>query len=201
MVDELKLGSDLTGDVPVTHMLLAILNQLSSQKGNYAPEQPECARHQSMKCVARVMLTSTRLCGKNGGRDGLLDRWLLLHLPVDRPLSRRFGLRQVWGKCAVRTFDLASAYRQVGLKASGLPISGFTTPGRRRHVFQESGLALWGHQVSPFLLRPARALWWLSVVGCCILWTSSYDDFIAFSRPKLVGSTEKSVTALFKLLG
>jgi hypothetical protein len=38
----------------------------SSQKGNYAPEQPECARHQSMKCVARVMLTSTRLCGKNG---------------------------------------------------------------------------------------------------------------------------------------
>ena len=33
MVDELKLGSDLTGDVPVTHMLLAILNQPSSQKG------------------------------------------------------------------------------------------------------------------------------------------------------------------------
>ena len=122
-------------------------------------------------------------------------------VPVDRPLSRRFGLSQVWGKCAVRTFDLASAYRQVGLKASGLPISGFTTPGRRRHVFRSLVLPFGAIRSVHSFLRLARALWWQGVVGCCILWTSSYDDFIAFSRPKLVGSTEKSVTALFKLLG
>jgi len=39
------------------------------------------------------------------------------------------------------------------------------------------------------------------VAGCCIIWTSFYDDFISFSRPKLVGSTERTVAALFKLLG
>ena len=31
--------------------------------------------------------------------------------------------------------------------------------------------------------------------------TSSYDDFIAFSRPKLVGSTEKSVIACLNCWG
>ena len=69
-------------------------------------------------------------------------------------------------------------------------------------LFQEFGLQPFGavRSVHSFL-RLARALWWLGVTGCCIIWTSFYDDFISFSRPKLVGSTEKIVAALFKLLG
>jgi len=33
------------------------------------------------------------------------------------------------------------------------------------------------------------------------MWSSFYDDFISLSKPRLVGSTEQAVTALFKLLG
>eukprot|EP00435_Cladocopium_sp_Y103_P058991 s976_g21.t1 len=50
-------------------------------------------------------------------------------------------------------------------------------------------------------LRLARALWWIGVKGCRVVWTSFYDDFIAFSKPVLTGSTEKVVGLLFKLLG
>ena len=39
------------------------------------------------------------------------------------------------------------------------------------------------------------------MVGCRIIWTSFYEDFITFSKPNLFGSTEKVVGALFKLLG
>ena len=39
------------------------------------------------------------------------------------------------------------------------------------------------------------------MTGCFLIWTSFYDDYISFSRPKLIGSTEKTMVALFKLLG
>ena len=50
-------------------------------------------------------------------------------------------------------------------------------------------------------LRLARAIWWIGVVGCKILWTSFYDDYTAFSRPALIKCTETTITSLFKLLG
>ena len=49
-------------------------------------------------------------------------------------------------------------------------------------------------------LRLARALWWIGVRGCKLIWTSFYDDFITFSQPKLIGSTSKVVKVLFKVL-
>jgi hypothetical protein len=35
-------------------------------------------------------------------------------------------------------------------------------------------------------LRLSRAIWWLGTVGCKLMWTSFYDDFISYSRPVLV---------------
>ena len=104
----------------------------------------------------------------------------------------------------MRTFDLASAYRQVGLSERG-----------RRFAYlrvynPDAGCAnLFKSLVLPFgavrsvhsFLRLARAVWWLGVTGCLLIWTSFYDDYISFSRPKLIGSTEKTIVALFKLLG
>lgn len=50
-------------------------------------------------------------------------------------------------------------------------------------------------------LRLARAIWWLGVVGCCLFWSSFFDDYIVFSPPPLARSSELSAIALFRLLG
>lgn len=39
------------------------------------------------------------------------------------------------------------------------------------------------------------------MIGCKLLWTSFYDDYICFSRPTISKNTEQTVIALFKLLG
>jgi hypothetical protein len=48
----------------------------------------------------------------------------------------------------------------------------------------------------------SRAIWWIGVDGCGLLWTSFYNDFISFSRPALACCTENNtIETLFKLLG
>lgn len=46
----------------------------------------------------------------------------------------------------------------------------------------------------------ARAVWWLGVVGCKLIWSSFYDDFVVMSPIALSRSSELTVQALFKLL-
>lgn len=50
-------------------------------------------------------------------------------------------------------------------------------------------------------LRLARAIWWIGVAGCGLLWTSFSDDFMSLSKPALVSCTANTVIWLFKLLG
>ena len=50
-------------------------------------------------------------------------------------------------------------------------------------------------------LRLARAIWWLGVVACNLLWSSFFDDYIVLSPPSLVRSSELTAAALFRLLG
>ena len=257
VVDELRLGSDLTGEVPLTNML----------PGKFEPAL--ISEQELQRSAERVRMAAIHEVRSSGDND--LDEivwqktmeevdkgWLIgpLHdnqVPADRPLSRRFGLRQKQGKvrliddfsesgvnacvtvsespslhtvdvaCAslmvwfslckgakissdlvVRTFDLASAYRQVGLSERGQKFAFLRVynPRTKRACFFKCLVLPFGavRSVHSFL-RLARALWWIGVVGCWIVWTSFYDDFISFSRPRLAGSTEQSVTALFKLLG
>ena len=103
----------------------------------------------------------------------------------------------------IRTFDLASAYRQVGLSSSGRKFAYLRVynPEAKRTCFRSLVLPFGAIRSVHSFLRLARALWWIGVVGCRILWTSFYHDFITFSKPGLAGSTEKVVEALFKLLG
>lgn len=91
--------------------------------------------------------------------------------------------------------DLASAYRQVGLSKNGRQFANLRVfnPETRRACFLKSLVLPFGAVGSVHsFLRLARAVWWLGVTGCFLVWTSFYDDYISFSRPKLNGSTKKN---------
>ena len=105
---------------------------------------------------------------------------------------------------SVRTFDLKSAYRQVGLSEDG-----------RRYAYlkvfnpREGKFSLFQSTVLPFgairsvhsFLRLSRALWWLGVVGLKLMWTSFYDDFICFTPKALERNAEQAIVSLFRLTG
>jgi hypothetical protein len=256
VVEELRAGSDLTGDIPATGMLpgkfepaLISEEELCANAARVRKAAVNEVRSSGDDFIDNVVWQKT-LEVSRGWLIGPLDETLVSE---DRPLSRRFGLRQradkvrliddysesgvnasvtvtespmlhtvdvacatlmVWfslcreanvdSSLAVRTFDLASAYRQVGLSKKGRQFAYLRVfnPGTRRACFFKSLVLPFGavRSVHSFL-RLARAVWWLGVTGCFIVWTSFYDDYISFSRPKLNGSTEKTIVALFKLLG
>ena len=257
VVDELRHGSDLTGDIPLTNMLpgkfepaLISETELCANAARIRTAAVKEVRSSGDEEIDKIVWQKTLEEVEKGWLVGPLDE---KHVPKDRPLSRRFGLKQRHGKVrliddysesgvnscvtvsespmlhtvdvacammmvwfsackehgldsamAVRTFDLASAYRQVGLSESGQRFAFlrvFNPESGKASFFRSKVLPFGAVRSVHSFLRLARALWWLGVKGCCILWTSFYDDFISFSKPFLVGSTEQAVTALFKLLG
>ena len=104
----------------------------------------------------------------------------------------------------VRTFDLKSAYRQVGLSSSGRDhacIRVFDPVSGKVRFFRSNVLPFGSIRSVHSFLRLSRAIWWIGVVGCRLVWTSFYDDFIAYSRPNLASNTEATISNLFKLLG
>lgn len=104
----------------------------------------------------------------------------------------------------VRTFDLSSAYRQIGLSKHGREFSFirvFDPTCNAPRLFQGTVLPFGAVRSVHSFLRCARALWWIGVVGCKLLWTSFYDDFICVSQLPLCNCAELTVIALFKLLG
>lgn len=107
-------------------------------------------------------------------------------------------------KLQVRTFGLASAYRQVALSNGGqlfACIRVFNPEKKRLQFFRNKVLPFGAVRSVHAFLRLARAIWWIGVAGCRLMWTSFYDDFISFSQPRLFQSTEITISALFKLLG
>ena len=103
-----------------------------------------------------------------------------------------------------RTFDLSSAYRQVGLNRAGRDVAFirvFDPTDGTWKIFQAQVLPFGAIKSVHSFLRLARAIWWLGVVGCCLFWSSFFDDYIVFSPPPLSRNSELSAIALFKLLG
>jgi len=103
-----------------------------------------------------------------------------------------------------RTFDLTSAYRQVALSSEGKRfacIRVFDPVEKCMKYFRSLVLPFGAVRSVHTFLRLARAILWIGVVGCKLLWTSFYDDFISFSRPALSRSTETTIVSLLKLLG
>ena len=85
------------------------------------------------------------------------------------------GLCGAASNLVVRTFDLKSAYRQVGLSRSGRDFACLRVfdPSVGRVRFFRSNVLPFGaiRSVHSFL-RLSRAIWWLGAVGCRLLWTS-----------------------------
>jgi hypothetical protein len=103
-----------------------------------------------------------------------------------------------------RTFDLTSAYRQVALNKEGRRfacIRVYDPKGKCSKFFRSLVLPFGAIRSVHTFLRLARAIWWIGSVGCKLMWTSFYDDFISLSKPAMAGYTETTISTLFKLLG
>ena len=256
VLDELKLGASLTGDVAATGMLPAkftpaLLTEQSlraQSKLRREHVERDCAGSGDPEVDKEVWEQTLQECEK-GWLCGPLQPQ---QVPDDAPVSKRFGLRQrhkirliddfsessvneavsvfesptlhtidiaaaavaCWfGDCSeigvasnleVRTFDLASAYRQVALSAEGRRVAYIRVfnPGTRRWDFFQAQVLPFGaiKSVHSFL-RLARALWWLGTVACLLVWSSFFDDYILFSTPALSKSSDFTAAGLFALLG
>lgn len=102
------------------------------------------------------------------------------------------------------TFDLSSTYRQVGLSLEGRNVAYvrvYDPHEKCWNIFQSQVLPFGAVKSLHSFLRLARAIWWLGVIGCKLMWSSFYDDYIVFSQRPLGKSSELTAGSLFKLLG
>ena len=82
------------------------------------------------------------------------------------------------------TFDLWSAYRQVGLNSEGRSVAYvrvYNPHSKRWAIFQAQVLPFGAVKSVHSFLRLDRAVWWIGVVGCRLMWSSFFDDYIVFS--------------------
>ena len=256
VINELKEGSPLAGEVPQTSML----------PFKFTPSLLTCEALELQSSMRRSQI----LAEPKGSGDMEVDLevwkqtldevskgWLRGPIPVKEvpetaPISRRFGLRQKhkirliddfsessvngtvavyespvlhtvdvacaaimhWFSCShaagreseltARTFDLSSAYRQVGLSQAGREVAFIRVYNPEKQcwcIFQALVLPFGAIKSVHSFLRLARSIWWLGVVGCWLFWSSFFDDYIVFTTPELARSSELTASALFKLLG
>ena len=172
VVEELKVGACLTGNIPPTNMLpgkftpaLATTTEVQDNAARIRPKLDQESTGSGDDHVDQVVWSKTLEEVESGWLKGPLQK---CDVPVNQPISRRFGLAQKKGKirliddytesgvntcvtavespvlhtidvaCALlafwfseceeggcdptlvaRTFDLASAYRQVALSSEG----------------------------------------------------------------------------------
>ena len=256
VIDELKNGSDLVGDVPITGMLPGKISMATQTQSGLAARS---------KLVQKQVFHSVPSSGDDEIDSAVWSRaleevaegWLsgpldLKDIGADEPISRRFGLKQrdkvrpiddfsatsvndavtswespmlhtvdvissvivAWFQTAqkfgrqtdlvTRTFDLTSAYRQVALSCEGRKHSVICVfdPGERKgKLFRCNVLPFGAVRSVHCFLRLVRALWFIAVKGCNIVWSSFYDDFVTVSSNDLSTNTEQCIVSLFKLTG
>ena len=103
-----------------------------------------------------------------------------------------------------RTYDLKSAYRQIGLSPQGRKkacISVYDPHTKLPRLLRLRVLPFGAVRSVHSFLRLSRALWYVGALGLHLLWTNFYDDFVVTSPPSLAASTSLAVEALFKLTG
>ena len=106
-------------------------------------------------------------------------------------------------KLTAKSFDLKSAYKQIGISAKSRPISGLVLkdPEGNPQVFQALALPFGATQSVYAFNRLSRCLWGIGVLALMLLWTVFYDDFCLFTEPCLEKSSDLAATSLFDLLG
>ena len=115
--------------------------------------------------------------------------------------AKRLGVTPELG---IRTFDLSSAYRQLAVSGEGRQfayIGVFNPTLGKTSYFQCRAVPFGAVRSVHSFLRLSRALWWLGTVGCSLMWTSYFDDFIVMSAKEMTHSSGCIVASIFKLTG
>ena len=105
---------------------------------------------------------------------------------------------------AVRTYDLKSAYRQIGLSKKGREkacIAVFDPQTKSTKLFRLRVLPFGAVRSVHSFLRVARAIWHLGANLLNIMWSNFYDDYVVWTTPCLSKSTSLAIESLFKLTG
>ena len=257
VVEEMKAGASLTGDIPITNMLpckfvpplldeSSLASQASLLRNNVQDHAVSSGDAHLDAEVWQKTMEEVNLSWLRGPLE-------LSDVPVNSPITRRFGLSQkhkvrliddytqsgvnhfvtvheslslhtvdiaaslvtVWlrmcklnnqcpAQLLIKTFDLSSAYKKIALNADGRRFSfiAFWDPNDKRpKCFQSLVLPFGAIRSVHSFLSVARALWWIGVRGCSLLWSSFFDDFLLFSKPELAKSAEQAAISLFKLTG
>ena len=110
----------------------------------------------------------------------------------------------VSSELVARTFDLKSAYRQIGLSPEGRKkacLSVYDPHEKCSKLFRLKVLPFGALRSVHSFLRLSGALWFVGASGLKIMWTNFYDDFVVITPKSLSHSTSLAVEALFKLTG
>ena len=256
VIDELTLGVNLVGDVPVTGMLpfkykpaLITEEALSEHAAFVRPSVVHSCCSSGDHRIDLEVWDKTLDEVRSGWLEGPLEAEAV---PSDSCISRRFGLPQkhkirliddysassvndsvsveetpvlhtVDVACAMithwlvicnqlgsscksvaRAYDLSHAYRQVPLSLVGRKhafISVFNPHTRKNSFFQSTVLPFGAVKSVHSFLRLARAIWWIGVKGCRIMWSSFFDDFFVLSPEGLEDNTSGTVETFLHLLG
>ena len=103
-----------------------------------------------------------------------------------------------------KTFDLKSAYRQLGIHPNSLSCSYivcFDPVARGPAIFQMLAVPFGGSRSVYSFLRIVRVIWWIACKCLAVMWTNFYDDFVTFSWEDDAERTSATVELLFDLLG
>ena len=103
-----------------------------------------------------------------------------------------------------KTFDLASAYRQLALSSNSLWASFvvcFNPEHRKPEIFAMRALPFGASRSVYSFLRVSRSLWWLGCKALSLVWSSFFDDFITFARRAEAEPLNGAVHAFFRILG
>ena len=256
VIDELKCGASLTGNVPLTGMLpqkfVPPMLEASSLSNQAKLLRQGKLDHACSSGVREIDLEVWKKTLEEVELSWLEGPFELADIPLTSPITRRFGLKQKhkvrliddftqsginhyvtvhetpslhtvdiaasviveWlGLCStlkvspqlqIKTFDLSSAYKQIALNEAGrqfATISVWDPFEQRPRYFRSTVLPFGAVRSVHSFLRVARSLWWIGTVGCSLLWTSFYDDFLLLSKPELAKSADQAAVALFKLTG
>ena len=121
-------------------------------------------------------------------------------------LQLMVGLRG-HGKCTdlrARSFDLASAYRQLCVAPTSKPFSYicvYNPSNKTNEVFSQVCLPFGSKAAVNAFIRCSRCIQWLACRCLLLPTTCYYDDFVVAATPQLQRSSESSMCLLFELLG
>ena len=103
-----------------------------------------------------------------------------------------------------KTFDLASAYRQMVVAESSSWVSYvavYNPSTDKAEIYQMKALPFGATKSVYSFLRVAHSIWYLGAKCLALIWTSYFDDFVCLSNEECDTVTSGCVTTLFSLLG